>query len=333
MLISADVGIATVCPRCHGPLRPESECFDCSACAAVYPTIAGITDFRMTEDPWISLEDDRAKARRLEAETAGMPFEDIVRAYWRMTPETPAHLATRFTSHVLGAEQRSRDWIVQLEADGTRGGLPWLDLGCGTADLSSAAPAGIMVVGIDIALRWLVVARRRLSGAATAPLFCADAAHLPFEAGSFGRIVSLGMLEHCQDSGAVFEEAARVLAEGGRLALRTTNRYTLLREPHVGVWGVGWMPRRWADGYVRMWSGQRYLHHRPLSAGELGRGLRRAGFRNVHIRPAAVLPNELARMPRGARLPIRAYETLCRIPAGAGVLTRIAPLLQAEAVR
>ena len=85
----------------------------------------------------------------------------MVRAYWGMTPGTPDAAAARFVDHVMSAEQRSREWLATLGASADTGGA-WLDIGTGTGDLATVvAERGITAVGIDIAMRWLVVARRR----------------------------------------------------------------------------------------------------------------------------------------------------------------------------
>ena len=189
------------------------------------------------------------------------------------------------------------------------------------------------MVGIDIAFRWLVVARRRLQRAGlSAPLVCCNGEYLPFAERSFRRVVSLGTLEHCLDANAVVAEAARVLEPEGRLHLRTVNRFSLLPEPHVGVWGVGFVPRRWADAYVHWRSGQRYEHHRPLSTRELRRYARASGLRDVRLGAAGLLAADRARLgPLSAAAPI--YELVRRTPAVGRVVSWAAPLLQLDAMR
>src|SRR4029079_10825215 len=125
---------------------------------------------------------------------------------------------------------------------------------------------------------------------------CANGEYLPFAKESFARALSLGTLEHCRDADRVAADSRRVLRRGGLLRVRTVNRYSLLPEPHVGVWGVGLVPRRWADRYVRWRSGQRYQHHRPLSSHELARSFRRARFSDVKVGPSAMLAADRARL-------------------------------------
>jgi SAM-dependent methyltransferase len=334
--VSGDAPPPFVCPACRSALQHQSgaeERYVCAGCARTFPVVIGIPDFRLRSDPWIGLEADREKGRALEADTLDADFETTVRAYWARTPDTPRDQAERFTRFVVSAEPRAAEWL----SDVARGESPsgwWLDVGCGTADMVLAGlRRGQRMVGVDIAFRWLVVARRRLQRAGfDAPLVCCNGEHLPFADGSFRRVVSLGTLEHCLDSSAVVGEAARVLEPEGRLHFRTVNRFSLLPEPHVGVWGVGFVPRRWADAYVRWRSGQRYEHHRPLSTWELRRYARASGLREVRLGAAGLLTADRARLgPLAAVGPL--YELARRAPAVGRVVSWAAPLLQLDAVR
>jgi SAM-dependent methyltransferase len=327
--LSRQIAVRLVCPRCRDDLDDRGEGLACTGCGAAYPVIAGIPDLRVEPDPWIGLEADRAKALKVEEAAEGLDFEGAVRAYWRLTPSTPADRAERFVRHVLRAEARSREWLERIGRDEHPAPGPWLDEGCGTADLAAAVGPHVPVVGLDVALRWLVVARRRLEEVGVpAHLVCGNAERLPFADGSFRRILSLGMLEHCADRPAVFGEARRVLGGGGLLRFRTVNRFTLLREPHVGVRGVGFLPRSWADPYVRWRTGRGYDHHDPAGSGELRGGLRAAGFRDVRIEAARLLPTELEELgPLGRRLgPV--YEWTRATPGARAPLRWIAPLLE-----
>ncbi|MDB4883423.1 MAG: methylase involved in ubiquinone/menaquinone biosynthesis [Gemmatimonadetes bacterium] len=325
-----------VCPSCYGALahleREGDEQYTCESCSRAYPVVIGIPDFRLRPDPWIGLEEDRAKGMALENETRNADFESTVRAYWAMTPDTPRHLAERFTQFVVTAEPRASEWLDSTQRAALPRG-PWLDVGCGTADLVVAAlRRGQPTVGIDIAFRWLVVARRRLASAGLdAPLVCCNAEHLPFAPGSFAHVVSLGTMEHCLDAAALVAEAHRVLARDGAVSLRTVNRYSPLPEPHVGVWGVGYVPRRWADAYVRWRSGQGYEHHQPLSPREIRRELRAAGFHRVRVTPATLLPSDRQRVGRMAAV-VPLYDGLRRMPMIDRLMCWVAPLLEASGV-
>lgn len=314
------------CPRCHGSVDRAADAYSCGSCSCIYPVVAGVPDFRVGPDPWIGIEEDRVKALALLDAARGMDLEGTVRAYWAMTPETSHAAGERFIAHVLRAEARSREWLLGIDGFHAEGG-PWLDLGCGSGDLLVAAGGGPGAVGVDLALRWLVVARRRLEEAGvTATLVCANAEHLPFAQGSFSSVQALGLVEHCRDKAVLFGEIRRALRAGGRLRLRTVNRFSILREPHVGVWGVGYLPHAWADRYVRWWGGQGYLHHWPEGSARLERDLREAGFEGVEVRAARLLASEVA--DRVSERSMALYRGIRELPLGEPVLRKVGPMLE-----
>ena len=143
------------------------------------------------------------------------------------------------------------------------------------------------MAGVDIALRWLIVARKRLDeeGLAHVPLACGCAERLPFADRTFAGVVAGDVIEHVADQAATLAEAHRVLRPGGRLFLASPNRFSLAPEPHVQVWGVGFLPRRWMAAYVRWASGRdfraiRTLGHRRMeTAAASGARSARAGSR------------------------------------------------------
>lgn len=318
------------CPRCHGPLCEADDALRCEACGTGYPVTLGIPDLRVAPDPWIGPEEDRTKGARVAAE-APPGFADGVRHYWKLTPSTPAETAERHIAHVLGAAERTGEW-VRLLAPPPTPGERWLDLGCGTADLAAAVPPDVEVVGVDVAFRWLVLAARRLEELGRpAKLYCGNAEALPIADHSMDRVVLLGTIEHCMDLSGVVAETRRILRPGGILHARVVNRFSLLPEPHVGVWGVGWLPRAWADPFVRWRTGMRYLHHRPRSARELTRALRAGGYAEVSVTAASLLPSEARRLFNALRSLAGGYERIRRIPFLRGLLRLVAPLLEVRA--
>jgi SAM-dependent methyltransferase len=331
--VSRHASLGYACPRCRGELAIQPDAYVCGGCQTRFPVVLGIPDFRVFPDPWIGLEDDREKARALEQQSHGASLEAMVRTYWSMTPGTPGSQAERFVRHVMTASDRSREWMHRLGEDRLPPAGAWLDVGTGTGDLACAvAEQGIQTFAVDIAMRWLVVARRRAELAGVAVDFiCCNAEHLPFGNDTFSRVVSVGTIEHCRDADRALGEARRVLLRNGDVRIRTVNRYSVLAEPHVNVWGVGFVPRRMADRYVRWRGGTGYEHHRPLSSRELRRGLTHAGFASVRVDAAPLLATERARLG-GVRWAANAYERSRRIPLGRDALRWTAPLLEASGV-
>jgi len=124
-----------------------------------------------------------------------------------------------------------------------------LDLGCGTGGMCIAASREYdNVVGLDVALRWLVMGRQRLSEERSdVPLVCANAESLPFRAEIFDSVVADAVIEHVRRPAMLRDEMLRVLKQGGAFFFSTNNRYSLLPEPHVRIWGFGLLPRRWME--------------------------------------------------------------------------------------
>ncbi|CAN5155378.1 hypothetical protein BH09GEM1_BH09GEM1_41270 [soil metagenome] len=323
-----------VCPRCRGELQSDAHEYRCDTCGATYPIVFGIPDFRVEPDPWIGFEDDRDKARRLLELTEGQDLGASVRAYWDMTPGTPTEYARRFTEYVLGGEQRSAEWLDAI-GPAPEGDAPWLEIGCASGDLiATLAGRGIRAVGVDVAMRWLVLARKRPAlDDASYTLVCANGEFLPFRDATFGRVVSIGTLEHCRAAEDVISESARVLRPAGEIVIRTTNRYSALPEPHVNLWGVGLLPRSWSDKYVRARGGQGYLHHRVLSVRELLGAMVHARLAEIEVLPAALLPSDNERLGTVGRMISPLYSRARSLPVLPAIMRWFAPLLEARGRR
>ena len=282
------------CPRCRGSVDERAERYDCQQCGAVYPIIAGIPDFRVYPDPYISLEADQQKGRYLAEEARRLSFTDLVAHYYTITPEVTSDQATRFQAHHVAGVVRGRGILDRLTAYGL---VPsdqtghWLDLGCGTGGFLAAAGGHHPVIGVDIAFRWLIVGRRRLTelGFDDIPLVCACADSLPFPDQSFRVIVAENLIEHTPDARASLREMSRVRLSNGAIMARTVNRFALAPEPHVGLWGVGFLPRRAMDGYVRFRKGIPYQKITLQSYPGLSIAARSLGDRRLRVRRPEIL--------------------------------------------
>jgi demethylmenaquinone methyltransferase / 2-methoxy-6-polyprenyl-1,4-benzoquinol methylase len=101
-------------------------------------------------------------------------------------------------------------------------GVRVLDACAGTFDLSLevAGRQGFLgtVMAADFAAPMLLEGRRKVAGAPVAPV-CADALRLPFEDGSFDRVMVAFGVRNLADLDQGLEEFARVLRGGGRLVV------------------------------------------------------------------------------------------------------------------
>lgn len=307
------------CPRCKGGLEQWRERYECAYCDAVYPIIVGIPDFRVYSDPYIDVEADRAKGRYLAAEAERRDFAGLVAHYYSITPEVLPHQAERFTAHHLAGVWRGSGIVSRLEAlgpaDTLAAGSNVLDLGCGTAGfLAAVADTGSELTGIDIAFRWLVVGRHRLCELGVkASLVCACADYLPFPNDNFDLIVAENLLEHVPDAEGALAELERVRRPGSQVMGRTVNRFSLAPEPHVGVFGVGFLPRRFMNAYVRRMRGLAYEHIHLLSYFELRRVLQDIGQGDLQVQRAKLIPSDYLHHPPQRR---RLFDWYVTVDAG-----------------
>ena len=235
------------CPRCRGELAEIDEGVACDVCGVNYQSFEGIPDLRVAGPSWVDHEKDQAEARQLIAETAGFSVEETVRYVFEWRKEMDEAWREKRTRQIVQASKRLvpeiQGWLGDcVSTDGV-----FLDLGCGAGQLLAAAAAtGRSGIGIDVRLVWLLVAKRLITAAGGTPLLAAAMAEaLPFADGSINAVVSLDVIEHVGNVEAYLREIDRVTAPGGRVAFGTPNRFSLTAEPHIGVWGVGWVPRRW----------------------------------------------------------------------------------------
>jgi ubiquinone/menaquinone biosynthesis C-methylase UbiE/uncharacterized protein YbaR (Trm112 family) len=320
------------CPVCKGALALHREALSCDACGKTYPIVLGIPDLRLYEDPLIPLEDDYVKGEKIQKQAEELSFVDLVRYYWSLPtyPPTPDGLKERFIHHVLTDEDRIAGY-----RDKIAGGGRFLDVGCGTAALLKVVRKSFdFEVGCDVAFRWLLIARKRLQESGVeANLVCCCADYLPFPAGYFDSVASISLLEHAADASAALRDFARVTKTGGSIFVWTANRFSLASEPHVRVWGVGFLPRRWMPAYVKWRSGLAYKKKHLLSCFEMRRFLRNAGFEAIRFSLPAVTAADWERLAALERLAARCFTIAAKVPMLRQALVVVSPVIQTAARR
>jgi SAM-dependent methyltransferase len=319
-----------LCPACRGPLQraarrregggASADGWACRNCARHYPLRYGIPDFRLAPDPYITVGRESFKVDRL-LDVPGRSFAELLEAYYALSPENPPSLHAGYVAAMELAVERGAALLRaldRLQPPRTHGTL--LDLGCGTGGMTVAATRSWeRVVGVDVALRWLVMGRRRLEERGVrAPLVCANAEALPFRADAFDAVAADAVLEHVRQSARMRDEMLRVLAPGGSFLLTTNNRYSILPEPHVRLPGFGWLPRELMESVAwrvrktpyktrlhsrreleRLFAGVGRVALRSFEPGELGparEGMRRWWERLTSVAPGQLLMHHLAPM-------------------------------------
>lgn len=240
------------CPVCNRPVKHGTGSYRCTGCSRLFPIRYGIPDFRLAPDPYISIADEIRKIEGFYAPDHS--FQEMVKAYYALTPESPPELHRHYLAAMAAATPRGAGLLRKLQSrypDAGRQRL--LDLGCGTGGMSIAAAAQYeQVAGVDVALRWLVMGQRRLAEHnISLPLICANAESLPFREGSFQAVVADAVLEHVRSSTKMRDETLRVLEPGGAFFFTTNNRFSILPEPHVRIFGFGLLPRRLMEPLAR----------------------------------------------------------------------------------
>jgi ubiquinone/menaquinone biosynthesis C-methylase UbiE/uncharacterized protein YbaR (Trm112 family) len=331
-LVNPELLRILVCPICKGKLALQQDQLCCAACKKTYPIVLGIPDLRLYEDPLIPLEDDYRKGEKVQAQAEKAGFADLVRYYWSLPtyPYTPPELCERFIRHVLSDEDR-----IQGYQDKIGSGESFLDVGCGTAALVKFAQKKFeFSVGCDVAFRWLLIARKRLQEAGLpANLVCCCADYLPFPEHFFDSVASVSLLEHVSSAEAAIREFERVVKTNGRVFVWTSNRFSIAPEPHVRVWGVGFLPRRWMPAYVKWRSGLAYEKKHLLSCFEASRLFRKTGFNSVDFSLPVITEVDLAHAGGLEKVGGRVFSWIARIPVLRKALVIISPVIQVVACR
>jgi len=314
------------CPLCKQKLTSQNQAFSCSACGRTYPVVLGIPDLRIYSDPYITIEQDHEKGRIVQAQAERMAFAELLRFYWENVslPPTPVDLREGFMRHLLSDETRFETLQQQLGA-----GKSCLDVGCGASSLVGLAQRRFdLVIGCDVAFRWLVLARKRLQEMGVAAnLVCCCADYLPFAPETFDVVTAISLLEHVKDAQAVVRECGRVQGPGARLFAWTANRFSLAPEPHVGVWGVGFLPRRWMPVYVKWCRGLSYDKLHLLSCFEVSRSFKNARYESLRFSLPHVREEDLAGRGMFEKLGARFFRLLSGIPLFRWFLIPLSPAL------
>jgi ubiquinone/menaquinone biosynthesis C-methylase UbiE/uncharacterized protein YbaR (Trm112 family) len=321
--------VAFVCPRCRGDLVVLDEGYFCSDCQKTYLVHAGIPDFRVFPDPYLTYEEDRQRTQIVLDALDTHKLEDLLEHYWSFSDITPVDLRAKFIRSVrLGEERAGRAVeILERENEITKSpGEAILEIGSGTGNfLAAATGTWRKVIGIDIAMRWLHVSRRRFmdKGLPVPALVCCCAEYLPFADGSFDAIAMTSTLEFTKDQSKALSECARTLKDSGTLYINSVNRFSLATDPYSYLWGIGFLPRSLQAKYA-LWKRGAHYKTKTLSYSELNH-MARKKFASIRFDLPDVSDRVAAQLSSFTRLQIRVYKLLLRLPAFPFLFRRIGP--------
>ncbi|MBM4039946.1 MAG: class I SAM-dependent methyltransferase [Planctomycetes bacterium] len=292
------------CPVCRATLAEAPAAVACPACSRTFEVIHGIPDLRPDPPEGGSRHGDFCL--EVIRRWPDSSYRELWGLYHREEGDALQRLWDRHEAEAPERGERRWDEIARHAAAagqcGTaEGGCATraaLDVGCGAGSaLFGLAQRASLAVGLDILLTDLLLAKKRFAeaGIANVALVCASALEMPFADECFGLANATDVIEHVPDQGRLLGEVRRVLSPGGLFFFNSPNRFSLLtREPHVKLWGMGWLPRRWMEPYVRWRLGRPYRSKRLVSLRELRRLVREA-FGPHHAIRAAVPGRRLAR--------------------------------------
>lgn len=266
-----------LCPACQGPLTADPNALLCPACDRSFEVIHGIPDFRPDPPDQPRIGDIcREVIDRWETDT----YQQLSNVYHRREPDA---LDAFWHEHERLAPQRGERRWDEIRRAAQAAGQPLdtegvaLDLGCGIGSaLFALAPRAQLAVGLDILLTDLLLAKKRLleAGHHNVAFVCASGTELPIRNDRMAVINATDVIEHMPDQQRFLDEARRVMAPGACFFLNSPNRFSVLTpEPHVRLWGMGWLPRKWMEPYVQWRLGKPYRGKRLLSIFELRRFL------------------------------------------------------------
>jgi demethylmenaquinone methyltransferase/2-methoxy-6-polyprenyl-1,4-benzoquinol methylase len=165
-------------------------------------------------------------------------------------------LITRLLSYGQDARWKRR-LVAMADLSGAGPSTRTLDLACGTGDIAFALAArGADVVGLDLTLRMLQLARAKIPPAPAAAFLAGDMMALPFADASFDLVTAGYGLRNVPRLEPAIAEIRRVLRPGGQLLSLDFNRPSnpLVRGVYLGYLTIagsalGWALHRDPDTY------------------------------------------------------------------------------------
>jgi len=132
----------------------------------------------------------------------------------------------------------------------------FLDAGCGYGDLSIAACEFFdQVIAIDAGDQELEFLAKRIKdkGIHNITVIKTSIMNLPFVDKQFSAIGCVQVLEHVIDANKAIKNLFNSLSMDGLLYISTPNKYSIKPEVHTKLWGIGFLPKKFALAYARFY--------------------------------------------------------------------------------
>ena len=248
------------CAGCRALLKVGATAWTCGSCGAAGPCTLGIPDLRPAE---LRTPDGPREIDQIAVLSAAYPtatFNDLVELRVPYFSTDDPALTSHYAAYRQGSMVRgARYYAMAMERLRETVGEPdcrlAVVLGCGAGSCTLAVAAEFdVVIAVDPGLADLILARKACEehGCQNVVLVQGYAQRLPLAGDVVDLVISEDVIEHVFDLESTMAESARVLAPGGCVVGNSANRFSVLRpEPHVKLWGVGFLPRRWMGRYVR----------------------------------------------------------------------------------
>jgi ubiquinone/menaquinone biosynthesis C-methylase UbiE len=322
------------CPRCRRTLVPVRDGqLQCTRPARPhsYPIVAGIPDLRATPEADIAVARERADARFLAEMLSRVQQDGDARSEdpSLLVPDGSFAEDTGTMPAFCSPDEVLSDW-QGLDQDAPEGRVV-LDIGCGSGTLLEAtARRWPVCVGVDSSLRRLVLARHRLQQAGIrARLVCANVDALPFDDGLFDRVIAEWILERSPRKERALREWNRMLNTHGRLWISTSNRWSVSRDPQLGIPALGWLPMQILDFWAK-WHGLTFPERALVGTKRLRRLLEETGFARVRLgEPVIAASNNVVTTSRHPTA--RGRRTLYDMALVREIVKRVRPMLVATA--
>ncbi|MGH6895216.1 MAG: methyltransferase domain-containing protein [Geminicoccaceae bacterium] len=244
-----------ICLSSGDAVEPGWDEWKCRGCGRTYPACLGIPDFRPNGGA------QPAEVQTLIAAFDSSGFDELVQLRIPNFSTTNERLRAHFANYRFKMTERGKAFydMARKRAEAAHGPLEReraLAIGCGVgASMIPLAKDFGHTVGIDPSLPDLILAKKAASEAGVADritLIQGYVQSMPLSAESIDFALAEDVLEHVMDLDGAMQDIGRVLRSQGVFIGNSVNRFNMLRpEPHVKLWFVGFLPRRWQAPYAR----------------------------------------------------------------------------------